>query len=106
MIAAGTDSKLASVRRKLEEAFGQFQLSQTPEPHFGEEEDLVASLTHAIEDHKLVELEYLKAESSEVETRTVEPYRIERTLPHWYIHTWDTERDAARSYRLDRTRKA
>ena len=42
----------------------------------------------------------------EVETRTVEPYKIERRLPHWYVHTWDIDRDAARSYRLDRMRKA
>jgi predicted DNA-binding transcriptional regulator YafY len=39
-------------------------------------------------------------------TRVVEPYSIERRLPHWYVHTWDTERDQARSYRLDRMRKA
>ena len=39
-------------------------------------------------------------------TRVVEPYSIERRLPHWYVHTWDVERDQARSYRLDRMRKA
>ena len=39
-------------------------------------------------------------------TRTFEPYSIERRLPHWYVHTWDTERDEPRSYRLDRMRKA
>jgi predicted DNA-binding transcriptional regulator YafY len=39
-------------------------------------------------------------------TRTVEPYSIERRLPHWYVHTWDVERDQPRSYRLDRMRKA
>jgi predicted DNA-binding transcriptional regulator YafY len=48
----------------------------------------------------------LKPESTEVETRTVEPYEIERRLPHWYVHTWDVDRDAPRSYRLDRTRNA
>jgi predicted DNA-binding transcriptional regulator YafY len=41
-----------------------------------------------------------------VTTRTVEPYTIERRLPYWYVHTWDVDRDAPRSYRLDRTRKA
>jgi predicted DNA-binding transcriptional regulator YafY len=40
-----------------------------------------------------------------VSTRTVEPYTIERRLPHWYVHAWDVDRDAPRSYRLDRTRK-
>ena len=106
MVAADANSPLHRVRAKLEESFGAFALAQTPEPHVGDEEDLVAALTRAIDGHKLVELEYLKPDSSETETRTVEPYRIERTLPHWYVHTWDTDRDAARSYRLDRTRKA
>src|SRR5256886_2373321 len=106
MIAAGAHSPLDRVRAKLEETFGAFALAQTPTPHGGAEEDLVASLSRAIADQKLVELEYLKPDSMEVETRTVEPYKIERRLPHWYVHTWDTDRDAARSYRLDRMRKA
>jgi proteasome accessory factor BC len=106
MIAAGAHSPLERVRAKLEETFGAFALAQTPTPHAGAEEDLVASLSRAIDSHKLVELEYLKPDSSEVETRTVEPYKIERRLPHWYVHTWDVDRDAPRSYRLDRMRNA
>src|SRR5262249_1274437 len=88
------------------ETFGAFDLAQTPTPHAGAEEDLVATLTRAIDGHKLVELDYLKPDSTEVETRTVEPYSIERKLPYWYVHTWDVDRDAPRSYRLDRTRNA
>jgi proteasome accessory factor C len=106
MIAAGSSSPLDRVRAKLEEAFGQFDLAQTPTPQAGAEENLVATLTHAIDRRRLVELEYLKPESTEVETRTIEPYGIERRLPHWYVHTWDVDRDAPRSYRLDRTRTA
>jgi proteasome accessory factor C len=106
MIAAGSSSPLDRVRAKLEEAFGQFDLAQTPRPQAGAEEDLVATLTRAIDRKRLVELEYLKPESTEVERRTIEPYGIERRLPHWYVHTWDVDRDAPRSYRLDRTRTA
>jgi proteasome accessory factor C len=106
MIAAGAHSPLDRVRAKLEETFGAFELTQTPAPHAGAEEGLVESLTHAIDDHRLVEIEYLKPEEQEVVTRVVEPYSIERRLPHWYVHTWDTERDQPRSYRLDRMRKA
>jgi proteasome accessory factor C len=106
MIAAGAHSPLERVRAKLEETFGAFDLAQTPEPHTGAEEDLVGTLTRAIGAHRIVELEYLKPDASEVETRTVEPYSIERRLPHWYVHTWDIDRDEPRSYRLDRMRKA
>jgi predicted DNA-binding transcriptional regulator YafY len=94
------------VRAKLEETFGVFELTRTPTPQGGAEEDLVATLTRAIAGHKLVELEYLKPESTEVTTRTIEPYTIERRLPHWYVHAWDVDRDAPRSYRLDRMRHA
>jgi predicted DNA-binding transcriptional regulator YafY len=106
MIAAGAHSPLDRVRAKLEETFGVFELTQTPAPHVGEEEGLVDVLTQAIDGHKLVELDYLKPEEQAVVTRTVEPYAIERRLPHWYVHTWDTERDQPRSYRLDRMRNA
>ena len=106
MIAAGAHSPLDRVRAKLEETFGQFELSQTPEPHVGEEEHLVNTLTHAIDEHNLVEIEYLKPEEQEVVTRTIEPYSIERRLPFWYVHTWDVDRDEPRSYRLDRMRNA
>ena len=106
MVAAGAHDTLANVRRKIEETFGQFELSQTPEPHVGAEEGLVEKLSKAIDEHKLVEIEYLKPEEQEVATRTVEPYSIERRLPHWYVHTWDVDRDQPRSYRLDRMRKA
>ena len=106
MVSAGSSSPLDRVRAKLEEAFGAFDLAQTPTPQAGAEEDLVATLTQGIAGKRLVELEYLKPDSVEVETRTIEPYGIERRLPHWYVHTWDVDRDAPRSYRLDRTRTA
>jgi proteasome accessory factor C len=106
MVAAGAHSPLDRVRAKLEETFGAFELTQTPAPHVGEEEGLVEKLTQAIDAHRLVEIEYLKPEEQAVVTRTVEPYSIERRLPHWYVHTWDTERDQPRSYRLDRMRNA
>ena len=106
MVAAGAHSPLDRVRAKLEETFGAFELTQTPAPHVGEEEGLVDKLTQAIDEHKLVEIEYLKPEAQEVLTRTIEPYSIERRLPHWYVHSWDVERDQPRSYRLDRMRKA
>jgi proteasome accessory factor C len=106
MVAAGAHSPLDRVRAKLEETFGAFDLAQTPAPHVGAEEGLVDQLTQAIDSHHLVEIEYLKPEQREAVTRVVEPYSIERRLPHWYVHTWDVERDQARSYRLDRMRKA
>ena len=36
----------------------------------------------------------------------MEPYALERRLPHWYVHTWDRSSDGERSFRLDRMRSA
>jgi proteasome accessory factor C len=107
MIAADAHTPLERVRNKLEETFGQFALSQTPEPHVGsEEERLVATFTEAIRDHKLVEIEYQKEGEQTWSKRLVEAYSLERSLPNWYVHTWDRTRDAEKSFRLDRMRSA
>ncbi|HKP18318.1 MAG TPA: WYL domain-containing protein [Gaiellaceae bacterium] len=107
LIAAEAHRPLDRVRMKLEETFGEFELSQTPEPRTGEaEEALVGTLTDAIRRRRLVEIEYLKEEEGTPTTHLVEPYTIERRLPHWYVHTWDRTRDDERSFRLDRMRSA
>ena len=106
MVAAEAHTQLDRVRRKLEETFGQFELRETPEPQVAsEEEELVRTLSQAIAERRLVEIEYT-AVGEEKSVRTVEPHALERELPWWYVHTWDTTRDAQRSFRLDRMRRA
>jgi proteasome accessory factor BC len=107
MIAAGSRSTLDKVRSKLEETFGQFELAQTPEPHVERDEELlVRTLSDAIDQHRLVEVEYLKEGDETPYTRLVEPYEFERELPVWRVHTWDRTVDQPRTYRLDRMRAA
>jgi proteasome accessory factor C len=107
MIAAEAHNPLEKVRRKLEETFGQFELSQHPEAHVGaEEEDLVKTLSQAIRERRLVEIEYQKEGEETWTKRVVEPYVLERALPNWLVHAWDRSRDAERSFRLDRMRTA
>jgi len=36
----------------------------------------------------------------------VEPYALERRLPHWYVHTFDRTSEGERSFRIDRMRSA
>ena len=106
-IAAHAHTPLDRVRKKLEETFGQFELTQTPEPRVEDaEEGLVAVLSDAMEQHRVVEISYLKDGEETPETRRVEPYRLERELPVWRIHTWDLDREGPRTYRLDRMRDA
>jgi len=107
MIAADAHTPLGKVRKKLEETFGQFELTQTPEPQVErEEEDLVSTLARGLREHRLVEIEYMKESEATPSLRVVEPYRLERQLPRWYVHTWDRTSDAERSFRLDRMRSA
>ena len=107
MIAAEAHTPLDRVRNKLEETFGRFELAQTPEPHAAsEEEHLVATLSEAIRDRRLVEIEYQKEGEETWSKRAVEPYSLERELPNWRVHTWDRTRDGERSFRLDRMRSA
>jgi predicted DNA-binding transcriptional regulator YafY len=107
MIAADAHTPLDRVRRKLEETFGQFELTQTPQPHVGsEEERLVATFTEAIRDRRIVEVEYQKEGEQTWSKRLVEPYSLERKLPNWQVHTWDRTRAGERSFRLDRMRNA
>jgi proteasome accessory factor BC len=107
MIAADAHTPLARVRKKLEETFGQFELTQAPEPNVERaEEDLVSTLARGMREHRLVEIEYQKEMEAKPSVRVVEPYSLERQLPNWYVHTWDRTSDAERSFRLDRMRSA
>jgi proteasome accessory factor BC len=106
LIAAGAHSPLERVRQKLEETFGEFDLQMTPEPHdVPEEEELLGTLNRAIRETRLVEVDYLKEGETAPSTRQVEPYRISRELPHWYVHTWSRTSGGERSFRLDRIRE-
>ena len=107
MIAADTHTPLRNVRRKLEETFGEFELAQTPEPDVTRmEESLVTTFNDAIQQQRLVEIEYQKEGEKQPTTRTVEPYQLERELPNWYLHAFDLSNEASRSFRLDRIRSA
>src|ERR687897_1892423 len=107
MIAAGAQTPLERVRKKLEETFGEFDLPERPpEPEAGsEEEQLIRTFSQAIREQRLVEIEYV-AVGEQTSTRVVEPHALERELPWWYVHSWDRTKDGQRSFRLDRMRGA
>ena len=107
MIAAEAHRPLNKVRRKLEETFGQFELAQTADTQDDRvEERLIATLSQGIKRRRLVDIEYVKVGEETTVTHSVEPYWLERQLPHWYVHTWDRTRSGVRSFRLDRMRTA
>ena len=65
-----------------------------PDGHAGDaEEELVRTLSDAVEKRRVVEIEYLKEGDEGPTTRSVEPYSFERELPVWRVHTWDRTAD-------------
>ncbi len=107
MIAADTRSPLDNVRKKLEETFGQFDVTGTaPAGSDSAEEGLLGTINTGIAGHRLLEIEYQKEGEDAPTARVVEPYHIERELPHWYVHAFDRTRGGQRSFRLDRMRSA
>ena len=107
MIAADTRSPLDNVRKKLEDTFGQFDVTgMAPAGSDSTEEALLGTLNTGITERRLVEIEYQKEGEDAPTERVVEPYHIERELPYWYVHAFDRTRGGQRSFRLDRMRSA
>jgi proteasome accessory factor BC len=105
-IAAQANTQLDRVRQKLADTFGEFDVEEPRERiALTEEEQLIATLSLALAEHRLVEIEYM-AVGEETTVRVIEPHALERELPWWYVHSWDRTRDAQRSFRLDRMRRA
>ena len=46
----------------------------------------------------------LQGERGRVHERAIEPYKLMNGQEGWYVHAWDLEKDATRSFRLDRIR--
>ncbi|HEU0302995.1 MAG TPA: WYL domain-containing protein [Gaiellaceae bacterium] len=105
-IAADAHRPLDKVRRKLEETFGQFDLQSAEQAGDRDEERLIRTLSDGIKRRRVVDIEYVKMGEEGAVAHSVEPYWLERQLPHWYVHTWDRTRGDARSFRLDRMRSA
>jgi proteasome accessory factor BC len=106
MIAAEAHTPLERVRKKLEETFGEFDMPEAGKRAArSADEELIGNLTVAIEQHRLVEIEYTNV-AGETSTRVIEPHVLERELPWWYVHCWDRTRDGQKSFRLDRMHSA
>jgi proteasome accessory factor BC len=108
MIAAEAHTPLDRVRQKLEDTFGQFDRDDEGAEPQGEteEERLIRTLSEAMREHRLVEFQYLKPGETVASTRAVEPYFFRRELPYWYVDVWDRDREAVKTFRLDRMRDA
>jgi proteasome accessory factor C len=101
------EGSLASAREKIVNALGRdpatdgLQITTAS----GDDSDVVPAVSTAIAEHRLLELEYYKENEDEFSTRRVEPYKLLNGQEGWYVHCFDVERDAPRSFKLDRIRQ-
>jgi predicted DNA-binding transcriptional regulator YafY len=102
------EGSLASARQKIVDALGQdpaeegLQITTAK----GDDSEVARAVSGAIARRRLVTIEYYKENEDEFTERTIEPYKLANGQEGWYIHSYDLEKDAPRSYRLDRIREA
>jgi proteasome accessory factor BC len=101
------EGSLASARKKIVDALGQdpaedgLQITTAK----GDDSDVARVVSGAIIARRQLRIEYYKENEDEFTERTIEPYKLVNGQEGWYIHSWDLEKEAPRSYRLDRVRE-
>jgi predicted DNA-binding transcriptional regulator YafY len=87
------------LRRKV----SAFQSSALPMPSRGPrvDPDVLTMIASACRDHEQLRFDY-QAHSGTASRRSVEPYRLVNDRRRWYLVAWDTDRDAWRTFRVDR----
>ena len=102
------EGSLASEREKIVAALGRdpaadgLQITTAS----GDDSEVARIVSQAIADSRVLRLDYYKENEDQFTTRRVEPYQLLNGQEGWYVHCWDLDRDATRSFRLDRIREA
>jgi predicted DNA-binding transcriptional regulator YafY len=63
--------------------------------------DVLTMIASACRDHERLRFDY-RAHSGTASRRDVEPYRLVNDRQRWYLVAWDTDRNAWRTFRVDR----
>lgn len=72
----------------------------------GDDTRIAATVSRAIADRRLLEIEHYKEDQDEFTLRTIEPYSLMNGREGWYVHSFDRGRGAPRDFRLDRIKSA
>ncbi len=99
---------LSSARQKIVDALGRdpagggLQVTSTG----GDDSEVARVVSRGIAERRLLDIEYYKENEDEFTLRRIEPYQLLNGQQGWYVHCFDPDRDAPRSFRLDRIKSA
>ncbi len=102
------EGSLTSARQKIVDALGQDPAAEGLQitTAKGDDSAVARVVSGAIVGRSLLRIEYYKENEDEFTERTIEPYKLANGQEGWYVHSYDLDKDATRSYRLDRIREA
>ncbi|NUW38450.1 YafY family transcriptional regulator [Nonomuraea sp. SMC257] len=88
---------------RLRHRVSAFQSYALPMPSRGSQvdPDVLTLIAGACRDHERLRFDY-RAHSGAASRRSVEPYRLVNDRRRWYLVAWDMDRDAWRTFRVDR----
>ncbi len=102
------EGSLASAREKIVAALGEDPMEQGLQVAHATSDDseVARTVSRAIVEHRIVELDYYKENEDEFSMRRVEPYALTNGQEGWYVASFDPGKRAMRHFRLDRIRRA
>jgi predicted DNA-binding transcriptional regulator YafY len=88
---------------RLRHRVSAFQSYALPMPSPGPQvdPDVLTVIASACRDHERLRFDY-RAHSGAASRRSVEPYHLVNDRRRWYLVAWDVDRDAWRTFRVDR----
>jgi len=98
------EGSLTSAREKIVAALGEDPMEQGLQvaPTAGDDSDVARVISKAIQQRRMIELEYYKENEDELSSRRIEPYWLTNGREGWYVASFDPERGGVRHFRLDR----
>lgn len=104
----GGFAALSTAREKILKAAGGLDVCDTIAVGETEKEDfhICRVINRGLADRRLVQIEYLSSASQKVDTRTIEPYIVNRVNGAWYLHAWCLKRDAMRTFQFQMIKSA
>src|SRR5829696_1086251 len=105
LLGVHLSADLVTVREKLERALGDIAKEGLLVSNARTDDAIARLVGEAIEERRLIELEYYAENEDAFSTRVAEPYALMNSREGWYVKVFDPAKDQMRSFRLDRIKR-